>query len=76
MRNTNTCSIWKIEYEGHLAGCMGKGYGVKGRDKMEHNEQRVWMIKELLSEEEDYRGYQIPKEEQEQKNLLRALMNV
>ncbi len=43
---------------------------------MEHNEQRVWMIKELLSEEEDYRGYQIPKEEQEQKNLLRALMNV
>ena len=43
---------------------------------MEHNEQRVWMIKELLSEEEDYRGYQVPKEEQDQKNLLRALMNV
>ena len=35
---------------------------------MEHNEQRVWMIKKLLSEEEDYRGYQIPKEEQEQKS--------
>lgn len=43
---------------------------------MEHNEQRVWMINQLLSEEEEYRDYQIPNETQEQKNLLRALMNV
>ena len=43
---------------------------------MEHNEQRIWMINQLLSEEEDYRGCQIPDDTQEQKNLLRALMNV
>ena len=43
---------------------------------MEHNEQRKWMIEQLLSEEEQYKGYQIPEGTQDQKNLLRALMNV
>lgn len=43
---------------------------------MEHTEQRIWMINQLLAEEEEYKGYRIPKEVQEQKNLLRALMNV
>lgn len=43
---------------------------------MDHREQRIWMIQQLLREEEEYRACQIPQEEREQKNLLRALMNV
>ena len=43
---------------------------------MKHDEQRKWMIKELLSEEEAYKGHPVPEGEQEQKDLLRALMNV
>ena len=43
---------------------------------MTHEEQRVWLIRELLNEQPEYRGYKIPAAEQEQKNLLRALMNV
>ena len=43
---------------------------------MTHEEQRVWLIRQLLDENEEYRGYPVPDDEQEQKNLLRALMNV
>lgn len=43
---------------------------------MTHEEQRVWMIRELLSEDSRYEGYEIPEEEAEQRRLLRALMNV
>lgn len=43
---------------------------------MNHEEKRVWMIQQLLREDSYYKDYQIPNEEQEQKNLLRALMNV
>lgn len=43
---------------------------------MNHSEQRIWLIQELLKEEPNYSGYSIPSDEQEQKNLLRALMNV
>ena len=43
---------------------------------MTHDEQRVWLIQRLLDEKPEYRGYQIPADEQGQKNLLRALMNV
>lgn len=43
---------------------------------MTHEEQRIWLIKELLSEKPEYREYEIPDEEQEQRNLLRGLMNV
>ena len=43
---------------------------------MTHEEQRVWMIRQLLNEEPEYKRYAIPDDEQEQKNLLRALMNV
>ena len=43
---------------------------------MTHEEQRVWLIQELLNEQPEYRRYKIPAAEQEQKNLLRALMNV
>ena len=43
---------------------------------MTHDEQRVWLIQQLLDEKPEYRDYQIPAEQQAQKNLLRALMNV
>lgn len=43
---------------------------------MNHDEQRVWLIQQLLDEKPKYRDYRIPEDTQEQKNLLRALMNV
>lgn len=43
---------------------------------MTHEEQRVWLIRRLLEEQPEYRRYRIPDEEQEQRKLLRALMNV
>ena len=43
---------------------------------MTHEEQRIWLIEQLLAEEPQYSKYQIPKDAQEQKDLLRALMNV
>ncbi len=43
---------------------------------MTHEEQRIWLIQQLLSEAPSYSRLGIPDNEQEQKNLLRALMNV
>ena len=43
---------------------------------MTHEERRRWLICQLLSEEKEYQGHSIPDGDQEQKNLLRALMNV
>ncbi len=43
---------------------------------MNHSEQRVWLIQYLFDENEQYRNYKIPSDAEEQKNLLRALMNV
>ena len=43
---------------------------------MTHDEQRTWLIRQLLDEEPQYRNYQVPEDEKEQKDLLRALMNV
>ena len=43
---------------------------------MTHEEQRIWLIKKLLSERREYKKYGIPEDEQEQKNMLRSLMNV
>lgn len=43
---------------------------------MTHDEQRVWLIRYLLSEKPEYRGYEIPDDEQERKDLLRGLMNI
>ncbi|MBR1866144.1 MAG: protein-ADP-ribose hydrolase [Lachnospiraceae bacterium] len=39
-------------------------------------ERRIWLIQSLLEEDAQYQGYGIPADIQEQKNLLRALMNV
>ena len=43
---------------------------------MDHEEQRIWMIRYLLNEDRQYAGYRIPDDEKGQKDLLRALMNV
>lgn len=43
---------------------------------MTHDEQRIYLIKELLSEQPGYRGIAIPDSAGEQKRLLRSLMNL
>ena len=43
---------------------------------MTHDEQRAYLIRTLLDEDRQYRDVVIPQGEQEQKDLLRALMNV
>ena len=43
---------------------------------MTHEEQRKWLIQELLEEDPYYKNYKIPEDEQEQKDMLRSLMNV
>lgn len=43
---------------------------------MTHEEQRAWLIQKLLDEDSHYKNYQIPDGEQQQKDLLRSLMNV
>ena len=43
---------------------------------MTSNEKCIWLIKELISENEQYCGLEIPKNAHEQRQLLRALMNV
>lgn len=42
---------------------------------MTHEEQRIWLIEQLLAERSDASDVKIPSEEQEQKDLLRGLMN-
>ena len=43
---------------------------------MTHDEQRIWLIKKLLAERPDGAEIRIPDDEQEQRDLLRGLMNV
>ena len=43
---------------------------------MTHEEQRVWLIREMQKNNSQLSGYRIPDDEQEQKDLLRALMNI
>ena len=43
---------------------------------MTHEEKRIWLIKWLLNENDEYRGMEIPGDEYNQKRLLRGLMNV
>ena len=43
---------------------------------MTHGEQRLWLIRQLLNERKDAAGVEIPEDEQEQKDLLRGLMNI
>lgn len=43
---------------------------------MTHEEQRIWLIKELQKEPSQLSHYLIPADEQGQKDLLRGLMNI
>lgn len=43
---------------------------------MTHEEKRLYLIKELLSELPQYRNMEIPENTEEQKRLLRSLMNI
>jgi O-acetyl-ADP-ribose deacetylase (regulator of RNase III) len=43
---------------------------------MTQDEKRVWMIRRLMDEDDEYKNYKIPAKKQGQKDMLRALMNV
>lgn len=43
---------------------------------MTHEEQRIWLIAKLKAEVPGYSRLQVPRDEDEQRNLLRALMNM
>lgn len=43
---------------------------------MVHSEKRLYLIKKLLSEQPQYKEIEIPDSEDEQKRLLRSLMNI
>ena len=43
---------------------------------MKHEEQRVWLIQQLLREHSHYRNREVHANEQEQKDMLRSLMSV
>lgn len=43
---------------------------------MDQQERRTYLINRLLQEQPRYAGIRIPEDEQEQKNLLRSLMNI
>lgn len=43
---------------------------------MTHDEQRVWLIRQLLAEDKRYINTAVPENTGEQKDMLRALMNV
>lgn len=43
---------------------------------MTHEEQRIWLIKQLLAERSDAADVRIPSDEQGQRDLLRGLMNI
>ena len=43
---------------------------------MTHNEKRIYLIKELLEEQPQYKNMEIPDNVEEQKRLLRSLMNI
>lgn len=50
--------------------------GNKGGPAMTHKEKRLYLIKELLLELPQYRKVEIPNNVEEQKQLLRSLMNI
>ena len=43
---------------------------------MKQDERRKWLIRKLLDENMHYREYEVPDDTQEQKKMLRSLMNV
>ena len=49
---------------------------LKEDGEMNQNEKRVYLIKRLLKEQPRYRNMQIPIDTDQQKTMLRSLMNV
>ena len=49
---------------------------IRGVIFMTHEEQRLWLIKQLQKDDSQLSDYRIPKDEQGQKDLLRGLMNI
>lgn len=43
---------------------------------MNQSERRIYLVKELLKESKEYSNISIPTDSEEQRTLLRALMNV
>ena len=43
---------------------------------MNQSERRMFLIRELLKEDDRYSGMSIPDQEEDQKQLLRGLMNI
>lgn len=73
MKEKTTASDAVIEQQGFDVGDRARW---KGGDSMTHTEKRVFLIQGLLDEQLQYRELNIPSDEAEQKQLLRALMNV
>jgi O-acetyl-ADP-ribose deacetylase (regulator of RNase III) len=49
---------------------------MRGYKIMTQDEKRIWLIEKLLAEDSYYKDYRVPESVPEQKDLLRALMNV
>lgn len=49
---------------------------MKEDETMDQREKRVYLIQQLLNEKKEYCTIPIPDEEEEQKKLLRSLMNI
>ena len=58
------------------SAALRQASGIKEELTMTHSEKRVYLIKELLSELPQYRDMDIPDNAEEQKRLLRSLMNI
>lgn len=43
---------------------------------MTQSERQIFLIKELISEKNEYKNIQIPSDDAQQKILLRSLMNI
>ena len=50
--------------------------GDSGGHKMKQTERRMYLIQELLKEQPEYEGIEIPEDEDGQKRLLRSLFNI
>jgi len=49
---------------------------LQGSDNLTQTERRLFLIKELLDEQPEYRKMRLPSNSQEQRNLLRSLFNI
>lgn len=66
----------KKEMKTCMSVCCHGENSKKGEIKMTHNEKREFLIRELLAELPQYSKMELPDDENEQKRLLRSLMNI